>query len=190
MLIGIVGLNGSGKDTAAQYLVENHSFAHRDLGQEIRNELKNIGKNHMDRSSMIAHANEMRQKHGFNYWCKKAIESTASKDIVITSIRNPGEAEEIRSRRGFMVEIFADQKTRFERTIERVKNNQGAHGDVQSFENFRAMEEKELRNDDPAKQQLLSCIKMADYRIENNGTKEHLHSQIEKLLAILRNKDQ
>ena len=36
MLIGIVGLNGSGKDTVAEYLVSHYNFVHKDLGQEIQ----------------------------------------------------------------------------------------------------------------------------------------------------------
>jgi adenylate kinase family enzyme len=39
MIVGIVGLNGSGKDTFADYIVKKYGFSHKDLGQEIRDEL-------------------------------------------------------------------------------------------------------------------------------------------------------
>ncbi|MFA6268179.1 MAG: AAA family ATPase, partial [archaeon] len=68
MFLGIVGLNGSGKDTVAQYLVQKHNFVHEDFGQEIRDELKTLGKNYLDRIEMINLANERRAKFGHNYW--------------------------------------------------------------------------------------------------------------------------
>jgi dephospho-CoA kinase len=188
MLIGVVGLNGAGKDTVAQYLAENYGFAHKDLGQEIRDELKHLGRNFLDRNEMIALANERRQRFGANYWCKRAIESVNSKDLVITSVRNPSEVEEIKSRGGIIAEVFADQKTRFERTVARVKNDPSAHGDVQSFDDFKAKEAKELESADPAKQQLLKCISMAEYRLNNNNSTKELYGGIEEMLAKLKSK--
>jgi len=184
MLIGVVGLNGSGKDTVAEYLVANHGFTHKDLGQEIREKLKEQGKNHLDRNEMMALGNEMRRKHGFNYWCKKAIESVKSKNIVITSIRNPSEAEEIESRNGTIIEVFADPKLRFDRSTARTKA--GLHGDSESFEHFNTMQNKELKNDDPSKQQIIKCIEMADYRIDNNGSLDNLHKQIETVISKIK----
>jgi dephospho-CoA kinase len=188
MLLGVVGLSGSGKDTVAQYLVEHYNFVHKDLGQEIRNELKRLGKNFLDRSEMILLANEYRQKFGFNYWCKKTVESVNSKDLIITSIRNPSEVDEINARGGTIVGLFADQKVRFERTVARVKENSSAHGDVLSFEDFKTKEKRELENTDPAKQQLLKCISMVEYKLDNNGSIEQLEAEIEALLEKLSGK--
>ncbi len=185
MLIGVVGLNGSGKDTIAEFLADRHGYSNRDLGQEIRNELSRLGKNHLDRNEMIALGNERRHKYGFNYWCRNAIESANSRDVVITSLRNPLEVEEIKNRNGAVMEVFADQRLRFERTAERIRKNPDSHGDIQSLEAFRAMEEKELRSDDPAKQQLIKYIEMADIRIDNNGTFEQLYRRIDEALSRL-----
>ena len=188
MLIGIVGLNGSGKDSVAEYLVDKYHFAHKDLGQEIRQELKALGRNYLDRNEMIALGNEMRQKYGYNYWCKRAIESVASSDIVITSIRNPSEAEEIKSRGGKIIGISANLNVRFQRTIQRVKDNPDGntkHGDIKSFDDFQAKERKELESNDPSKQQLLKCIAMADYTIDNNGDIKQLYGIVEETLSRL-----
>jgi dephospho-CoA kinase len=182
MLIGVVGLNGSGKDTFANYLVSKYNFSHVDIGQSIRNELKKAGKDFKDRNEMLELGNRMRHMHGADYWCGQAIMSMRSEDMVITSIRNPAEAELILKRNCILVEIHADRKTRFNRTVERVRSGNESHGDIQSFEDFIAREEKELRSTDPANQQLLKCISMAKYRIPNNGTEEQLHDHIDRLI--------
>jgi dephospho-CoA kinase len=184
MLIGIVGLHGAGKDTVAQYLVESYGFAHKDLGQEIRDELVKTGRNHLDRTEMVNLANELRQKFGFNYWCKRAIESVNAKDIVITSLRNPAEVDEIKSRSGIIIAVKANLQTRYERVVERVKNS-NLHGNVKDFDHFKAEEERELESTDPAKQQLLKCIAMAEYTIDNNGSIAQLDNDIQQLMQKL-----
>ncbi len=188
MLIGVVGLNGSGKDTFAKYLVERHGFAHRDIGKEVRDELERRERNQQDRNEMIKVANEMRHRFGASYWCRKALDGKKAENLVITSLRNPSEIEEIKSRGGAIVEVYADAEVRFERTMKRISIDPSSHGDVKSFESFLEMERKELENADPAAQQLLKCISMAEYRVDNNGSKEHLSKAVEGLLQELKGK--
>jgi len=188
MFIGVVGLNGSGKDTLAAYLKEKYNFAHEDFGQEIRDELKTLGKNYLDRNEMIMLANERRTKFGGDYWAKRLLAKHKSdENLVITSIRNPAEVELLKSKGAVLVEVFADIKTRYARTVQRVKNDSNAHGDVVSFEDFKSKEERELASTDPAKQQLLKCIFQAKYRLDNNGSVEDLSKQVENLLKKLKN---
>jgi len=186
MLIGVVGLNGSGKDTVAKYLAKKHGFSHEDFGQEIRDELKRLGKNPLDRKEMISLANERRKKFGNNYWALCLLKGhKVSRNLVLTSLRNPAEVAEIKSRGGIIVEIFANEAVRFKRTVERVKLNPKAHGDVKSFEEFKAKEKSELKNPDPSKQQLLECVSLAEYRLNNNGSVEELGKEIDALLKKL-----
>ncbi len=186
MLVGVVGLNGSGKDTVAIYLAEHYGFDYRDLGQEVREEVRGRNLNPLDRNVMVEIANEMRQRFGFDYWCRRVINSSKSNDLVITSLRNPAEIELIKSNGGTIFEVHAEQRMRFERTVERVRSDPSKHGDVGSFEDFVAKEERELTNADPAKQQLIKCIAMADMGLDNNGTLTSLHLQIDGAMAALR----
>lgn len=185
MLVGIVGMNGAGKEEVGRYLQERYGFSHKDLGQEVRDELKRMGKDHLDRKEMDNLGNGRRKLFGPNYWCNRAIGSMNSDNMVITSLRNVAEVEEIISRKGIIIEVFADLKTRYDRTTERVNRDPNAHGDVKSFEYFKEREEANLRSEDPTKMQLLECIKLAQYRIDNNGTVLELHSRIDALIGNL-----
>jgi dephospho-CoA kinase len=184
MLLGIVGLNGSGKDSLALILKEDFGFEHFDLGQLIRDELKSVRKDYLDRKEMVFLANDYRTKHGNDFWIKKALENSSSENIVITSIRNPSEVVYLKNNNGKLIEVFCDINLRFERTLFRVKNNPKLHGEI-SFEEFKKNEEKELSNKDPSKQQVLVCIKLADFRVDNNNSKTFLKKQLHNLLNNL-----
>ncbi len=67
-------------------------------------------------------------------------------------------------------------------------NDPSTHGDVESFGDFKAKEERELANPDPTKQQLLKCIAMAEYRLDNNKSTKELNDGIERMLRDIRSK--
>ncbi|MFA5931145.1 MAG: AAA family ATPase [archaeon] len=189
MLIGVVGLNGSGKDTVASYLAKNKGFDWEDCGEEIRVELKKLGKNYLDRNEMTSLANKMRAEFGADYWVKRLLKKHPSaKNLVISSIRNPSEVELLKSKKGVIVEVFASINTRYKRTVDRVKNNPKEHGDVINFNDFKSKEDKELISKDPTKQQLLKCISMTEYRLDNNGSLEDLEKEIELFLKKISKK--
>lgn len=46
------------------------------------------------------------------------------------------------------------------------------------FATWVAQEEREMANDDPAKQNLRACIERAHFKLRNNGSLDELHSQV------------
>ena len=78
-----------------------------------------------------------------------------------------------------MLVVDADRKTRYDRITSR-----GSATDAVSFEEFCAQEDREMKSEDPtnpAKMSINAVIKMADYHLENNGSIEELHAQIDAL---------
>ena len=51
-----------------------------------------------------------------------------------------------------------------------------------SFEQFLSDEEREFKSDDPNKQNLSRCIKLADYIFNNDGTMDDLHNQVSEAM--------
>ncbi|MFA5357465.1 MAG: AAA family ATPase [archaeon] len=186
MLLAIVGLNGSGKDTVANYLMDNFGFAHKSFSKLIRSEALCNGLKSDERKVLVSFANNMRRAAGAGYWAKKILlDYDGASNLVLTSIRNPAEVREIKLRGGIIVEVYAGAKKRFERAS---KRGQYAGDLKMTFNDFKEAEQRELKSSDPSKQQLAACISLADYRLNNNGSQKDLEKKINSLLKKLAKK--
>lgn len=176
LIIGITGTFSSGKDTVANYL-EKKGFFHLSLADLVREECQKRSR-YNSRDDLIEVANELRQKYGSGILAKMALERTKNKGkIVISSIRNPGEVEELKKAgHFFLLTIDASIKLRYERAKKR-----GKIDDVVTFEKFKAQEEFE-RNGNEFQQQLDKVISMADYKIINDATLEELYQKVDVVL--------
>lgn len=178
IIIGVTGLNASGKDTFANYL-SKRSFYHISLSDILRDIAKkrNIK---ITRENLIKIGNELRQKYGPSILAQLALEK-ANKEafgqhLVISSIRNIYELNYLERYNNFiLVAIIADIKTRYERYC---KN---PHAGVMSFEEFVQLEKQE-QSDRPEAQQLHLLIKKAKVKIINNSTLENFYKKIDKFL--------
>jgi len=177
LIIGITGTLGAGKGTVVDYLINKKGFHHYSVSGYLKEELLKR-KLVVNRTNLFNIANEIREKFGPDYITQKlfAIAESKNEDAIIESIRNPKEAEFIKSHDGKLIAVTADQKTRYER----IKLRQSEKDNV-SFKEFQNQEAREMQNTDPNAQNLSKCIEMADFLINNDGSLENLYGQIEKI---------
>lgn len=114
-IIGITGLFGSGKSTAAAIL-KDKGFKTVSLSSYLK-DLANERGLTLTRTNLQDLGNEVRKKHGAGFLVKKALKEYKNEEkIVIDGIRNVGEIEELRKVKGsILLAILADRKVRFNR---------------------------------------------------------------------------
>ena len=178
IVIGITGTLGAGKGTVVDYLVNKKNFKHYSVSGYLKEILlkKNI---EVNRTSLQDMGNKLREKYGPDYITCKLFEKAKIDgcDAIIESIRNPKEAEFIKSQKnGYLFAVDANQKTRYLRIKKRASEK-----DRVTFSQFKEQEKKELQSKDPNAQNLPKCISMADFKFDNNGTIEKLHEEVEKV---------
>lgn len=183
IILGITGMLGAGKGAVVEYLVSRHGFTHYSARSFIEGEIRKRNLP-IHRDSMVEVANDLRHAHGpgfiINALYQRALEEGSP--AVIESIRTPGEIEALKKSGNFyLIAVDADQKLRYERIVRR-----GSSTDDISFEQFVRDEEREMKSDDPSKQNLSACVEVADFTLYNNGSLEELYEQIEEILKKIR----
>ena len=177
MVIGITGTLGAGKGTIVEFL-KKKGFKHYSVREFLTEEILRRGLE-VNRANMVMVANNLRDRFGPSYIVeelhKKAVRDGG--DVVIESIRCPGEVEALRKKKGFfLIAVDADVEMRYARIVER-----GSETDRVSFDEFVAAEQKEM-SDDPNKGNLRKCVEMADYVFKNDWTIEELYRRVGKIL--------
>jgi dephospho-CoA kinase len=179
-VVGLMGSIGAGKGALSDYLHNKHGFEVVTMGDLVREETVEMGME-VTRDNLDKISKDRTGKFGPDYWMKKAanrIESSESKRVIIDGIRYPMDVEFFKKRFGdkiLFVLVDADPKIRFERMKTR-----GRPGFPTTFEKF---QEHEKRQDELF--QISKAFSMTDHRIDNGGTFEDLHDQIEKLVKVL-----
>ncbi len=178
LTVGITGTSGAGKGTVVDYLVKNKSFIHYSVSGYLKDELLKR-KLKINRINLQNVGNELREKYGPDYITQQLFNeaSKSNKNSIIESIRNPKEAEFIKSHGGIMFAVTADLKVRYERIKERQSKKDNA-----TFEEFQNQEKREMQNIDPNAQNLPQCIELSDFVFNNNGSLTKLYDQIQKTI--------
>lgn len=179
MIIGVTGTDGGGKGAVVDYLVAQKGFIHcsaRELWVE------EMGKRGLEisRENMRLTANSLRAQYGNDYLIQEYLRRAHEagwKDVAIDSLRAIAEVEALKTAGGVLLAIDADPKLRYARTQSR-----SAEKPV-SFEEFMAHEALEMNDPDPHGMQKAKVMQMADYTLQNNGTLDELHAQINAVLA-------
>ncbi len=178
MILGVSGLNASGKGEAVAFLTQRSFYAHS-LSDVIRAELAARGLAET-RELMIETGRELRAREGPAALARRLLPRLhADRNYVIDSIRHPAEVEALRAagRRFRLIWVEADEAIRFARTSARARP-----GDPGTLAELRRLEGRELGSDDPAAQQLLAVRALADDVLRNEGPLGELHEQLQRLL--------
>jgi dCMP deaminase len=178
MIIGVSGLNGSGKGEVVRFLSER-SFYPLSLSDVIRDELAARGEAET-RERMIETGNAIRSAEGPGGLAERLVRRIApDRNYVIDSVRHPAEVEVLRARkrRFKLLWVDADESIRIQRIRAR-----GRPGDPETLEQLREVEARELASVDPAGQQLLAVRGLADFTVRNEGTVEALRQQVQDIL--------
>jgi len=179
MILGVSGLNGSGKGEVVRFL-EERSFYALSLSDVIRQELARQGIEET-RERMIDAGRALRAAEGEGALAIRLADQLASdRNYVIDSVRHPAEVAELRDRtsRFKLVWVEAPDELRLERVRAR-----GRAGDPTTLAELRSLEGRELGSDDPAAQQLLAVEALADFRVPNVGTVAEMRAAIHQILG-------
>jgi dephospho-CoA kinase len=178
MIIGLTGTNASGKTSVVNYLVSK-GFNYFSLSDVIRDELTERGLDH-SRENLRIVGNDLRKKYGASILAIRICQKISSGNTVIDSIRNTSEVKTLRELNQFtFIAVDASIEVRFERAKKRGRLESAA-----TLDEFREAEDKEKSQDTTA-QNLDQCIKLADYRINNEGQPEQLYLEIDNILTKL-----
>lgn len=181
MIIGITGTLGAGKGTVVEFL-KRKGFVHYSVREFLTEEILKRGLE-VNRDNMIMVANDLRMKYGSSYIVEELYRKASEKggNVVIESIRCPGEVDALRGKSGFVLwAVDADVESRYSRIVGR-----GSSTDGVSFQDFVRQEESEMSNADPTKQNLSRCIEMADHVFRNDWTIAELEGKVAKVLESL-----
>jgi dephospho-CoA kinase len=179
IIIGITGTIGAGKGTIVEYLVNNKGYSHFSVRGFISEEIKERGLD-VNRDNMVVVANDLREKNNPAYIIEQLFEQakTSGNNCVIESLRTVGEVESLKSKGNFFLfAVDANPEIRYERIKLRMSET-----DNISFDTFVENEQREMDSDDPNKQNLSACMKIADFIFINNGTVEELYQKIQRVL--------
>ncbi|NQT80578.1 MAG: AAA family ATPase [Candidatus Aminicenantes bacterium] len=173
-LIGLTGTNSAGKGEAAAYF-KKKGYTYFSLSDLIREELIKKGKD-VTRNNLIQMGNQLREKSGPEILARLILKKIRGR-AVIDSIRNPKEIDYLKKQKNFiLLAIDAPVELRYKRAKKR-----GREESVSTLQEFIEKEAEEKTNRKKG-QQLLNCIKMADFVVINDGSLKNLHKKLEKLI--------
>ena len=177
-IIGIAGEIGSGKDTICEYLKENYPNVFVIRFSDVLTEILKLFFDDIKREDQQWLGEILRERFGKDILFKAILRKADKIDegiIVLNGVRKEGETKTIKENGGKIVYITADQKLRWERV--RIRKEK-ADDDV-PFEKFVEMGKAE------AELQITTVGAMADFKLENNGSKEEFYKKVKEIIESI-----
>lgn len=176
IIFGFVGQIASGKDLASEYLEIKYRASVFSFSKVLRDILDMIYLPH-SRDNLIKLSEILRGAFGEDILGKTVLQDISKENseiVVLGNIRRTEDAKSFLNLQNFVLtEIFADQKTRYERILKRAEKSDDQS---KTYEEFLA------DNKRSTELSILEVAKLARERIDNNGTIEELYSQLDELV--------
>ena len=175
------GLIGSGKDTFADYIEENHGFA-KVVFSEVLNKMLRKEGIEVNRENQ----QKYREEHGSDFLAKATVEeiqtlkSESNDKFVISGPRKLSDYFIPKKKLDddvWLVLIEADEEKRWKR----LKSRGGPKDENLTKKKFDAQEKKEFELYDFDK-----LFKLADFKISNNKTKKDFFRKIDKIMEEIK----
>jgi dephospho-CoA kinase len=188
-LIGLSGTNGSGKDTVGLFLAEKYKYLFISGSDMLREECRKRGLE-VTRENLRTISAEWRREFGLGVLVDKAVEVfNSSQDmyagLIVSPMRNVGEAQHIKDLGGTLVWVDADPEIRYQRVV---GANRGRDGeDNKTYDEFRAEEQAEMHPSDPNDPAVLNMSgvrEIADVQLLNETTLEQFQTDAKTALGL------
>jgi len=183
MIIGLTGRIAAGKGVIAEFF-RSKGYIYFSLSTIVREEAlkRNVLFN---RKNFGIIANNLRKKEGLGILAKKIIPNiNPNMNYIIDGIRNPGEIDELRKIDDFiLISLDAPQKVRFKRLLKRERKS-----DPKTFRDFIKIDVLDYKEKLKNGHQVGKCMKMADYKLENDSDLKELNKKIRHVYSdIIKN---
>ena len=177
-LIGLTGEIGSGKDTFCEYVKKNYQNVFVFRFSDALTEVLKFFFDSVKREDQQWLGSSLKERFGGDILVRalvKKANSISEGIIILNGVRAEGEAKAIKENGGKIIYITAEQKTRWERVC---KRREKADDDV-SYERFLEMEGASAELPIP------KIGKTANYKIENNNSKESFYEEIKRVIDLI-----
>jgi len=177
-IVGIVGEMGAGKDAFCDYVKEKYSDVYFLRFSDGLTEALKVFFDDIKREDQQWLSSALRERFGGDILVKALIKKVNNINdgiIILNGVRRPDDFKALREIGGKLVYITADEKKRWERVVLRKEKAD----DNVPFEKFLELGKAEA-------EQLITTIgSEADFKIENNSTKEDLYAEIKKIIESI-----
>jgi len=178
VVIGLTGEMGGGKDTFCEYVKENYKNVFVFRFSDALTDVLKIFFDEIKREDQSWLGSSLKERFGGDILVRALIRKANSVEkgiVILNGVRAEGEAKKIKENGGKIVYVIADSKKRWERVCIRKEK---ADDDI-SYEKF--LEMHKLATETP----IPNIGAEADFKIENNGSKEEFYEQVKKLIDLL-----
>ncbi|MBI5728917.1 MAG: AAA family ATPase [Candidatus Magasanikbacteria bacterium] len=179
IILGLVGEMAAGKSTATEYLKKKYGAVSFRFSDALRDVLERL---HVENSrpNLQALSTFLRQQYGEDLLSKVMaldVEQSSAPLIITEGIRRPTDTVYLRKFSNFhIMALNAAERTRYERLTKRSEN---ADDKSKTWEQFQADGRAE------SEQKIKEIAVEADFKIDNSGTVEQLHKQIDTIVKKL-----